>query len=324
MDWNASVGLILTAAFGIGALHALEPGHGKSIMGAYLIASRGGIRHAFLLGLMVTLTHTFVIFLLAVGALLLADRFASREIMFWLEVVSGVIVTSVGVWMILNAFGLRRGRAGHVHGALPGPVGASHAHPHPHEHPHAHPHPHEHPHPHPHEPALAHAHPHPHSHEHHAHEPGHPHPHDHAHPHAHDHGDGHDHEHDDDDDARHFALHGHTHSVKIPEGKNPLGLWALIAVGASGGLVPCPAALTALLAAINLGRPVTGIAVVGAMSLGIATTLIAIGIFFVQAGKVASRMFGGRALMVHVPRVSAVLITGLGIALVIRSFLGHH
>ena len=56
MDWNASIGLILLASFGIGALHALEPGHGKSIMGAYLVASRGGIRHAFLLGVVVTVT----------------------------------------------------------------------------------------------------------------------------------------------------------------------------------------------------------------------------------------------------------------------------
>ena len=96
-----------------------------------------------------------------------------------------------------------------------------------------------------------------------------------------------------------------------------------MAVGASGGLVPCPAALTALLAAVNLGRPVTGIAVVGAMSLGIATTLIAIGIAFVQAGRWASRMFDSRGLAVYVPRVSAVLITVLGAVLLMRSLLGQ-
>jgi ABC-type nickel/cobalt efflux system permease component RcnA len=100
-------------------------------------------------------------------------------------------------------------------------------------------------------------------------------------------------------------------------------MWALLAVGASGGLVPCPAALTALLAAVNLGRPAAGIAVVGAMSLGIAATLIAIGILFVQAGKVASKLFDSRGLAVYVPRASAVLITGLGAVLLARAFWNH-
>ena len=100
-------------------------------------------------------------------------------------------------------------------------------------------------------------------------------------------------------------------------------MWALLAVGASGGLVPCPAALTALLAAVNLGRPAAGIAVVGAMSLGIAATLIAIGILFVQAGKWASKLFDSRGLVVYVPRASAVLITVLGTALLARALLNH-
>ena len=96
MDWNASIGLILLAAFGIGALHALEPGHGKSIMGAYLVASHGGIRHAFLLGLVVTVTHTLVVFLLAIAALVLADRFASSQVTLWLEIVSGCSCSAWG------------------------------------------------------------------------------------------------------------------------------------------------------------------------------------------------------------------------------------
>jgi nickel/cobalt exporter len=270
LDWNASIGLILLAAFGIGALHALEPGHGKSIMGAYLVASRGGIRHAFLLGLVVTVTHTLVVFVLAIGALAHADRFASDQVTFWLEIVSGVLVLGVGVWMLLTSFGMLR-RSGH-----------GHAHDH-----HGH--------------ADAHAHSHGASHEH---------EHDH---HAHDHVHGHDHAH-----------HGHSHEVRLPEGKDPLGIWTLTAVGASGGLVPCPAALTALLAAVSLGRFATGIAVVGSMSVGIAATLIAIGVLFVQAGRVASRIFGARTVSVYAPRVSAVLITVLGIALLVRSFTHGH
>jgi nickel/cobalt exporter len=254
MDWNASVGLILLASLGIGALHALEPGHGKSIMGAYLVAARGGVRHAFLLGLVVTVTHTIVVFLLATGALVLAGRFATSEVTFWLELVSGLLVLGVGIWMILTSFN------------VPRPLG-------PHE--------------------LGHGHVH-------------------HHGHAHNHG--------------HVHHGGHTHDVSVPEGRSPLGFWSLLAVGASGGLVPCPAALAALLAAVSLGRTGTGIAVVGAMSLGIAATLIAIGILFVQARRVMSRVFDSRRLTVHVPRFSAVLIAVLGTVLIVRTLLhgGYH
>ena len=111
--------------------------------------------------------------------------------------------------------------------------------------------------------------------------------------------------------------------MRLPEGKNPLGFWTLTAVGASGGLVPCPAAITALLAAINLGRTREGIAVVAAMSLGIAATLIVIGILFVQAGRFASRLFATRGVMHYAPRVSAIVVTGLGVLLLTRALLGH-
>lgn len=275
MDWNASLGLILFAAFWIGALHALEPGHGKSIMGAYLIASHGRVRHAVMLGIVVTITHTIVIFALAFAALRFASSVSSQHVMFWLEVVSGALVVAVGTWMILTSFGLLRRRHTRDH---PHPQAHAHDHAHGHEHDHAHGHDHEH--------ALAHSH---------SHEQGNAH---------------HDH-------------HGHSHELKLPAGKEPLGFWTLMAVGASGGLVPCPAALTALLAAVNLGRPATGIAVVTAMSLGIAVTLIAIGIAFVQAEKVASRMFGTDGVMRYAPRVSAIVITALGIGLLVRAVLGH-
>ena len=259
MDWNASLSLILLAAFWLGALHALEPGHGKSIMGAYLIASRGGVRHAVLLGIVVTFTHTIVVFLLALAALTVATRMAGEQVMFWLALVSGTLVVGVGVWMILTSFGLLR-------------RGHGHAHPHSHEHPHR---------------------------EHHGH--GHSRPHEHGH-------------------RGHID---HSHEMTPPAGKDPLGFWTLMAVGASGGLVPCPAALTALLAAVNLGRPATGIAVVAAMSLGIAAALIAVGIAFVQAEKVATRLFGAHGVLRYAPRVSAIVITALGIGLLARAVIGH-
>src|SRR5207245_8707537 len=110
--------------------------------------------------------------------------------------------------------------------------------------------------------------------------------------------------------------------VRVSEGRDPLSLWTLLGVGASGGLVPCPAALTALLAAVSLGRISEGIAVVAAMSLGIATTLVAIGIAFVQAGRLATRVFGGHSLVAFAPRVSAILITVLGVGLLMGALSG--
>jgi ABC-type nickel/cobalt efflux system permease component RcnA len=254
VDWSASLGWILAASFALGALHALEPGHGKSIMGAYLVAAHGTVRHAVLLGLVVTITHTSVVFLLAFAALHFATSLAPERTTFWLGVVSGVIVVGVGIWMTLTSFNLLRGR--------PGAMPAGHEHPHPHPHPH-------------HEGAT--------------------------HVHAH---------------------HGHSHEVRVSAGRDALSPWTLIGVGASGGLVPCPAALTALLAAVNLGRISEGIAVVGVMSLGIATTLVAIGIAFVQAGRFAARAFGEHSLVAYAPRVSAILITVLGLGLLTRALSG--
>jgi nickel/cobalt exporter len=267
MDWSAGVVALIAAAFGLGALHALEPGHGKSIMGAYLIASRGAMRHALLLGLVVTLTHTFVVFLLAAAALYWAEGKSDSHATFWLQVISGSLVIAVGIWMVLSSFKIVGHHARHSHGPAPK---HEHEHPHPHDHDHAHPDDH------------------------------HP-PHEHPHPEG----------------------EGHGHGLKIPEGKNPLSFWTLVTVGTSGGLVPCPAALTALFAAVNLGRTIEGIAIVAAMSLGIAATLIAVGILFVKARDWASRRFDAGGFLSTLPRISAVFIVLLGTVLVVRAFFGH-
>lgn len=70
-------------------------------------------------------------------------------------------------------------------------------------------------------------------------------------------------------------------------------------------------------------RPAAGIAVVGAMSFGIATALIAIGVLSVQAGRLADRLFGGHGILAHAPRISAIIITLLGLGLLARAMLDH-
>lgn len=101
-------GMYFLSALGIGALHALEPGHGKSIMGAYLIMSKGRSRDAVLLGLTSAITHTLVIVMLAILAhsattLAISNISLPQEQMeLWLKLVSGIIIVLVGLRMVLR------------------------------------------------------------------------------------------------------------------------------------------------------------------------------------------------------------------------------
>ena len=89
-------------AMGLGGLHALEPGHGKTIVAAYLVGSRGTARHAVLLGLIVTASHTLGVF--ALGAITLyASRYIVPEQLYpWLGVLSGLTITGLGGYMLLR------------------------------------------------------------------------------------------------------------------------------------------------------------------------------------------------------------------------------
>jgi len=89
-------------AAGLGALHALEPGHGKTIVAAYLVGSRGTARHAVLLGLIVTASHTAGVF--ALGAITLyASRYIVPEQLYpWLGVLSGLTIAGLGCYMLLR------------------------------------------------------------------------------------------------------------------------------------------------------------------------------------------------------------------------------
>ena len=117
--------LALLAAAGWGAVHALSPGHGKTVVGAYLVGSRGTPRHALFLGLTVTITHTAGV--IALGLIIL---FASRTILPeqlypWLSLASGLLVAVLGLTILrqrllgLPAFGHHH--HDHDHDAQPRP-----------------------------------------------------------------------------------------------------------------------------------------------------------------------------------------------------------
>ena len=83
-------------AFGWGALHALSPGHGKAMVAAYLVGTRGSARDAVLLGATVTVTHTIGVFALGLVTLALSQYVLPEDLYPWLTLVSGLMVVIVG------------------------------------------------------------------------------------------------------------------------------------------------------------------------------------------------------------------------------------
>ncbi|MEO6350008.1 MAG: hypothetical protein ABIP53_05090 [Candidatus Limnocylindrales bacterium] len=137
LTWPAIV-LALAAAMLIGALHAASPGHGKTLMAAYLVGTRGTARHALGLGLTVTISHTIGV--IALGALVLAagSLIPSERLFPILGLVGGLVVTGLGVAMLVQRLRARRAadrvqahsHEAHSHEAHSHGDAAAHAHPH--------------------------------------------------------------------------------------------------------------------------------------------------------------------------------------------------
>ena len=271
-----------------GALHAFTPGHGKTIVAAYLIGDRGTARHAAFLGLTVTLTHTLGVFALG-GVAMYLSRYILPEALFpWLSVVSGLLVVVIGLSLLFSRsrglFGTGSGKARHTklrHAGGP----RTHSHDgHDHSHTYA---------------RVAHSHSH----------SGHEHSHKHVHSaHSHSHGD-HEHTH---------AHGGHTHSHLPPEADgSKAGIRSLVALGVSGGLVPCPAALVLLLSAISLGRLGFGMVLVVVFSMGLAVVLTGIGLLMVYARRSFERYSFEARIPRFMPVTSAAVISFVGLVIVL-------
>lgn len=157
----------LVVSFVLGGLHALTPGHGKAIVAAYLVGSKGRVIDAVFLGLVVTFTHTFSVIALGV-VMLVAQEFAPEDIVPWLSLFSGALIVGIGAWLL--ARNMKQYYSGGAHSR-----GHSHT-PHPHDHDHGHSHDHDHDH--------SHADDHDHGHDH-SHDDDHGHSHDHTHTHSH-------------------------------------------------------------------------------------------------------------------------------------------
>jgi nickel/cobalt transporter (NicO) family protein len=252
----------LLAALLWGALHAFTPGHGKTVVAAYLVGDRGTARHAAFLGLTVTLTHTLGVFALG-GVAMYLSRYILPEALFpWLSVVSGLLVVVIGLSLLFSrSRGLGAG-SGKVHHTQTEHADGAHTHSHVHS---------------------------VHSHSHSGHE----------HTHSHD---------------------GHTHS-HLPPGADgsKVSIRSLVALGVSGGLVPCPAALVLLLSAISLGRLGFGMVLVVAFSVGLAIVLTGIGILMIYAKRLFERFSFETRVPRLLPVASALVISLAGVVILVGS-----
>ena len=293
----AALGMVMLA-LGVGALHALAPGHGKAMVAAYLVGSRGRVRDAVLLGGVVTMTHTAGVFALGLALLVISNFVVPRALTPALELASGLLVLGLGIYLLVRRWReARTAQAGAQH---------SHAHSHSISAPHSH---------YASERAIV--------------------------PsstlalatastslpvrriggsrfvaynpggsglaiaeHSHDHNHGHDH------------VHSH--------GEKPEGVRALIGLGVSGGIVPCPDALAILLLAASVSQFGLGLGLVLSFSLGLAGVLIGLGIVLVKMKGVLERTQGARLIASPiwsrwVPLASAAVVTLVGLLMLLSA-----
>lgn len=284
----------LASSFWAGAVHAATPGHGKTIAAAYIVGARGRPVDAVILGVFVTLSHVSGIVIVGVLASLGSAWLVPARTEATLALAMGLLVTGLGLWMLWTqrvligpAFATARpmqlahAHAGHVH---------SHDHGHHHDHVHDQPHDHDHG------------------------------DHDHAHGHGGDTAHDHAHTHDEPDGVV-WHSHGwgtrHAHRIDLVTEARPK-LAVLMALSIAGGILPDPAALAILLAALSSGRIVLGMLTVLVFSLGFAAALVAVGVVAAQVGR---RVLGwlDSAWAMRLQLATTVLIVAMGVWLTMRA-----
>ncbi|MFD8302320.1 sulfite exporter TauE/SafE family protein [Streptomyces sp. NPDC059690] len=323
--------LALLIAIVLGAMHALAPGHGKTLMAA-TAAARGGrarLKDVLPLAASVTVTHTLGV--VALGLLVTAGSAATPSVIAWLGLASGVLVLAAGANLVRRAWRNRaHGHAHHHHahreasperqlelvGAHGAPAPAEHGHGHGHGH-------HDHGHAHDHGPGHDHSHGPEHEHEH-----GDGHHHHHGHDHDHDHEEGHDHDHGHDHHPHHSHEVEHTHGGFTHTHSTAPTLRGTLLLGFAGGMVPSPSAVVVLVGAAALGQAWFGLLLVVAYGVGLALTLTAAGFAVVKLGTGMSRVLDNRprwtthpvAALVRrsAPLASALVVVALGAGLVLK------
>ena len=238
----AALALAIGLAMVLGGIHALTPGHGKTLVAAYLVGNKGTVRHAAALGATVTLTHTLSVVAIGLLALFASHLLVPGILVPALQVLSGLLVVALAARLVRQRWmAFRLDRAGvatsaHTHGGAMG---------------------------------------------------------------IHHHGDG--------------KLHSHA----VPEG--PLTARGLVAMGVSGGLVPCPEALGIMILAVGLNHIALGLGLIVAFSIGLAAVLIGLGILLVRCRTLLDRVGSrGGAFQRWLPLLSAAVVLVLGVGITVK------
>ncbi|AUT25944.1 nickel/cobalt efflux protein RcnA [Escherichia marmotae] len=256
----------IPSAILLGALHGLEPGHSKTMMAAFIIAIKGTIKQAVMLGLTATISHTAVVWLIAFGGMVISKRFTAQSAEPWLQLISAVIILGTAFWMFWRTWRGERNWLENMH-------------------------------------------------EHHHHDHEHHHDHDHEHHHHHEHGQS-----DEYQDAHALA---HASDINRRFDGREVTNWQILLFGLTGGLIPCPAAITVLLICIQLKALTLGATLVVSFSIGLALTLVTVGVgAAISVQQVAKRWSGFNTLAKRAPYFSSLLIGLVGLYMGVHGFMG--
>jgi len=240
---TAHAWLYVPVAILLGALHGLEPGHSKTMMAAFIIAVRGTVWQAALLGFCAALSHTLIIWILAGLALKYGSHWNVEQTEPYFLLISGLIVIGMAVWTIMRL----REEQGHHH--------------------------------------------------HHHGEGG----------HSHDHHHGHE-----DEDA-----HARAHAADIQKrfANRQVTTGQIVIFGLTGGLMPCPAAVSILIVCLQVKQFSLGFSIVAAFSFGLALTMISVGVLASWGFKKLAEKSGWFSrVAARAPYVSSYLLIALGLA----------
>ncbi|EHC4268832.1 nickel/cobalt efflux protein RcnA [Escherichia coli] len=255
----------IPSAILLGALHGLEPRHSKTMMAAFIIAIKGTIKQAVMLGLAATISHTAVVWLIAFGGMVISKRFTAQSAEPWLQLISAVIIIGTAFWMFWRTWRGERNWLENMHEY---------------------------------------------DHEHHHHD----------HEDHHDHGHHHHHEHGEYQDAHARA---HANDIKRRFDGREVTNWQILLFGLTGGLIPCPAAITVLLICIQLKALTLGATLVVSFSIGLALTLVTVGVgAAISVQQVAKRWSGFNTLAKRAPYFSSLLIGLVGVYMGVHGFMG--
>jgi nickel/cobalt transporter (NicO) family protein len=251
--------LFIPSAILLGALHGLEPGHSKTMMAAFIVAIRGTVAQAILLGASATVSHTAIVWLVALGGQYLGRGLNAETSEPYFQLASAVIIVGVAVWMLGRTWRAQTPRHGHGH---------------------------------------------------------HHHDDDHAHGHH-----GHHHHSDTEDGDAHERAHAAALARQLTG--QPVTTGQIVLFGLTGGLIPCPAAITVLLLCLQLKQISLGIVLVLSFSIGLALTLVAVGIAAALSVRHAAvRWPGFDRLARRLPYASGALILLVGLYMGVHGVLG--